>query len=340
MSVTRRPATTTPPYRARAAPSDAATRRATSGVASPRRARRFQALITARESIACGPPSPVSIDDSRTGIPSANTDAEGSSLVTPKGTTTMRFASTGGPARSAVVAQSPRASAAAPAMAARSTPRRGRDAGRLPGRPLAAVAGVPVRVAADGSGAKASRSATASSSAPAYRSAGSRASAVAMTAARRGGTVGRSTPTGGAAIAARFATIASPDAPPKGGSPASISYSTVPSEYTSDRTSRRPLPVDCSGLMYCGVPRYEPGRVVRGAAESSASAMPKSATSACPSCSRMFSGLMSRWITPARCAASSALATSSAMRTASSTDRCCSRAMRWRSEPPATYGMT
>ena len=29
-----------------------------------------------------------------------------------------------------------------------------------------------------------------------------------------------------------------------------------------------------------------------------ASAMPKSATSACPSCSRMFSGLMSRWTTP------------------------------------------
>ena len=31
-----------------------------------------------------------------------------------------------------------------------------------------------------------------------------------------------------------------------------------------------------------------------------ASAIPKSATSACPSCSRMFSGLMSRWITPCR----------------------------------------
>ena len=33
-----------------------------------------------------------------------------------------------------------------------------------------------------------------------------------------------------------------------------------------------------------------------------ASAMPKSATIARPSCSRMFSGLMSRWITPWRCA--------------------------------------
>ena len=31
-----------------------------------------------------------------------------------------------------------------------------------------------------------------------------------------------------------------------------------------------------------------------------ASAMPKSATSARPSCSRMFSGLMSRWMTPWR----------------------------------------
>ena len=33
-----------------------------------------------------------------------------------------------------------------------------------------------------------------------------------------------------------------------------------------------------------------------------ASAMPKSITIARPSCSRMFSGLMSRWITPWRCA--------------------------------------
>ena len=33
-----------------------------------------------------------------------------------------------------------------------------------------------------------------------------------------------------------------------------------------------------------------------------ASAIPKSATSACPPCSRMFSGLMSRWTTPWRCA--------------------------------------
>ena len=37
--------------------------------------------------------------------------------------------------------------------------------------------------------------------------------------------------------------------------------------------------------------------------------MPKSASSASPSCSRMFSGLMSRWTIPCRCAKSSAPAT-------------------------------
>jgi hypothetical protein len=48
-------------------------------------------------------------------------------------------------------------------------------------------------------------------------------------------------------------------------------------------------------------------------------AIPKSATRACPPCSRMFSGLMSRCTTPRPCAYESASATSVARRTASAT---------------------
>ena len=71
-----------------------------------------------------------------------------------------------------------------------------------------------------------------------------------------------------------------------------------------------------------------------------ASAMPKSATSAAPSCSRMFSGLMSRCTTPRLCAYSSALATSRARRTDSSTGSCFSRVRRLRRVSPSTYGIT
>jgi hypothetical protein len=60
-------------------------------------------------------------------------------------------------------------------------------------------------------------------------------------------------------------------------------------------------PIACSGDMYCGVPMDMPVSVMRvPPALLAASAMPKSATSAAPSCSRMFSGLMSRWMTPWR----------------------------------------
>ena len=47
-------------------------------------------------------------------------------------------------------------------------------------------------------------------------------------------------------------------APVTGGSPASISYSTAASEYTSLRASMPRSPVACSGLMYCGVPSESP----------------------------------------------------------------------------------
>ena len=58
--------------------------------------------------------------------------------------------------------------------------------------------------------------------------------------------------------------------------------------------------MDCSGLMYCGVPRVMPvsvRRSWRSSPAASALAMPKSAISAWPPDRRMFSGLMSRWIT-------------------------------------------
>ena len=58
-------------------------------------------------------------------------------------------------------------------------------------------------------------------------------------------------------------------------------------------------PVACSGLMYCGVPSESPVCVTRAPpALLTARAMPKSAITGCPACSSMFSGFMSRWITP------------------------------------------
>ena len=59
-----------------------------------------------------------------------------------------------------------------------------------------------------------------------------------------------------------------------------------------------------------------------------ARAMPKSASSAWPPSSRMFSGLMSRWITPRPWAYCSASATSRVMRSASSRGSCFSRSSR------------
>ena len=96
-----------------------------------------------------------------------------------------------------------------------------------------------------------------------------------------------------------FAITACPVTPVNGGSPASISYSTAPRLYTSLRASSCRSAVACSGLMYCGVPMLRPVSVRRGPpASRTASAMPKSASIASPSCSRMFSGFTSRWMTP------------------------------------------
>ena len=87
--------------------------------------------------------------------------------------------------------------------------------------------------------------------------------------------------------------------PVNGGSPASISYSTAASPYTSERASIRFSPLACSGLMYSAVPTVipvpvieDPPAVVPLSAKSLA--IPKSLTIACPRDSRMLPGLMSR----------------------------------------------
>ena len=93
--------------------------------------------------------------------------------------------------------------------------------------------------------------------------------------------------------------------PVKGGTPVNISKSTHPRLYWSERASIT-SPVACSGLMYSGVPMAMPARVSRADEAvdsvavpcSSARATPKSATTAWPPLSRMFSGLISRCTTP------------------------------------------
>ena len=68
------------------------------------------------------------------------------------------------------------------------------------------------------------------------------------------------------------------------------------------RVSTSRSPAACSGLMYAAVPIEAPVAVRCSPPPASARAMPKSATSTCPSASSMLSGLMSRWTMPCRCA--------------------------------------
>ena len=96
-------------------------------------------------------------------------------------------------------------------------------------------------------------------------------------------------------------------------------------------------PSACSGLMYAGVPMETPVAVSRSpGVASSARAIPKSATTASPSESRMFSGLISRWTSPWAWAYSSAPATCVAIRIASSSGSCRSRSSRARRVSPST----
>ena len=93
--------------------------------------------------------------------------------------------------------------------------------------------------------------------------------------------------------------------------PASISNKTTPAAYRSARASMSGSARHCSGDMYAGVPIVMPVRVLTDAcAAESFFARPKSriftslaASDASGAQRKMLSGLMSRWTTPARCAA-------------------------------------
>ena len=85
---------------------------------------------------------------------------------------------------------------------------------------------------------------------------------------------------GGSGCLVRCATRISPKPSPGNGTrPVSSSYIMMPSEYTSERRSMRPLPSHCSGLMYAGVPMTRPVRVLCDCPPSPVSlAMPKSSS--------------------------------------------------------------
>ena len=214
-------------------------------------------------------------------------------------------------------------------------------------RPAAASAAIRRRPRITGVGddtTVASRGALASASAKAAavgkRSAGTLASARITLRSTPSGTAARTVRSGGTGSIAWRASSCWAVAPPNGGWPASISYSTQPIAYRSLRPSRSRVAAACSGLMYVGVPRAKPVSVSRlSPAAVMARATPKSATTASSPSIRMFSGLMSRWITPWAWAYPSALRTWPTIFTAWSSDIWPSRASRCRSDSPSTYGM-
>ncbi len=93
--------------------------------------------------------------------------------------------------------------------------------------------------------------------------------------------------------------------------------------------------------MYVGVPTVIPVCVsVSPPAIVTARAIPKSASIAREPSSRMFSGLMSRWMTLRAWAKSSASATWRVMSIASSIGSCDRSSSRSRSDLPSTNGIT
>lgn len=114
--------------------------------------------------------------------------------------------------------------------------------------------------------------------------------------------------------------------------PVSISYRTTPNAQMSARRSTT-RPRACSGAMYAAVPRIIPSCVARPVmvgefmmsveeAGSDALAKPKSSTFTVPSArTLMFWGLMSRWMMPCSCAASTASAICRAICSASASSR-------------------
>ena len=102
-----------------------------------------------------------------------------------------------------------------------------------------------------------------------------------------------------------------------GTSPASISQAMIPTEYRSPCMVAL-LSSIISGARYAAVPSSMP--VVDSVACDAAFARPKSVICTCPrSLIRMFSGLMSRWTTPTRCAAASPSSVSEMTRSISRT---------------------
>ena len=93
--------------------------------------------------------------------------------------------------------------------------------------------------------------------------------------------------------------------------------------------------------MYTGVPIAIPVWVsLVPPATVTARAIPKSATTARPPLSRMFSGLMSRWTMPSSWATASASATWVVIEMASSSGSCRSRSSRSPERLPLMNGMT
>ncbi len=143
------------------------------------------------------------------------------------------------------------------------------------------------------------------------------------------------TASGGGSSRSTALSTAAVDGPSNARRPASSSYSTAPKLKTSDRTSIG-CPCACSGDIYAAVPTTVPSsvRVVSGSVLVSF-ATPKSNSLAVPSSvTRTFDGFRSRWRIPLACAASSALATCRASRTAASA------ASGPRSGRPFTYSST
>ena len=172
--------------------------------------------------------------------------------------------------------QAARATAAIATTLAASATRRQESGCRL-----LAPYGVSVRARLGGAPDAEPPNAARNSAAVANLSAGSFSRAVKTAASTCGGTVRRcALMETGSAVRTR-PRICWAVAPVNGGSPTSISYTTHPNAYTSERAVSSRSPIACSGLMYCGVPSDMPVSVMRPPpAALTASAMPKSATSA------------------------------------------------------------
>ena len=141
----------------------------------------------------------------------------------------------------------------------------------------------------------------------------------------------------------RCATVSIVVVPLNGGRPANISHTMHAKLYTSERWSRLGSPLACSGLTYAGVPAEESSSDRFPHSKNSACTareIPKSATNACRSDSRTFSGFTSQWSTLCSFACWSAAAIPRASCMASSTDSCFLRLRYSRSDPDSMYGMT